>query len=96
MELELKNICPICGFDKLLEPPSDNFGNPSHEICPCCNFEYGFDDSSEGYSFDEYRSRWINDGFKFASEEDKPINWDKAYMSMQLENIKKVDFKPRI
>lgn len=90
------NICPVCGYDKLLEPPYDDAGHPSHEICPCCNFEYGFDDASEGFTFDAYRMEWICDGFKFNSEKDKPDNWNKDALSRQLENIKKVNFKPRI
>lgn len=43
----MKYICPICGYDKLLEPPYDEYNNPSYEICPCCGFEYGFDDQDQ-------------------------------------------------
>jgi hypothetical protein len=89
------NICPICGFDKLLNPPYDNLGYPSYEICPCCSFEYGFDDSSEGFTFDSFRKKWIENGFTFSIKEEMPKNWDKDAMLKQLDNIKKVNFKLR-
>lgn len=89
------NICPVCGYDKLLEAPYDKLGNPSYEICPCCNFEYGFDDDSEGYSFESYRTKWIDEGFKFSDETDQPKDWNKNNMTRQLENIKKVNFVSR-
>lgn len=40
----MKHTCPVCGFKGLAEPPYDHEGNHSHEICPCCGFQFGFDD----------------------------------------------------
>jgi hypothetical protein len=44
--------CPICGYDRLDEPPYDENGNSSFDICPCCGIEFGYEDS-----------RLINDTF---------------------------------
>ena len=81
-------ICPVCGYDKLAEEPYDQDGNPSYEICNCCGFEFGFDDESEGNSFESYRQKWIDDGVKWFSDKAKPEAWD---LKKQLENIKKAD-----
>ena len=47
-----KNICPVCGYSHLKEGPCDEFGCSTYEICPCCGFEFGFDDDSEGILMD--------------------------------------------
>ncbi len=52
-------ICPICGYDDLEEPPYDNDGDPSYEICSCCGFQYGFDDLDREYDFEQYRQKWV-------------------------------------
>ncbi|WP_440945327.1 hypothetical protein ACSAZL_14425 [Methanosarcina sp. T3] len=81
----LYNICPVCGYDGLDEPPYDIDEVPSYEICSCCGFEYGFDE--EGYYFEEYRDKWIKDGWKWSSPDKKPDNWDNI---KQLCNIIKL------
>ena len=82
-------ICPVCGYDKMSEPPCDDLGYPTYVICSCCGFEFGFDDESKGLSFSEYRQRWINNGFTFFSVKKKPTNWNERVMRRQLENIGK-------
>ena len=85
-------ICPVCGYDKLVEPPYDEeFGCPTYVICSCCGFEFGFDDESKGYSFSGYRQRWIDNGFPFFNSKKKPSNWSERVMRQQLENIKEGD-----
>lgn len=37
-------VCPVCGEAGLKEPPYDDAGSPSFEMCTC-GFEFGFDDS---------------------------------------------------
>jgi hypothetical protein len=94
---ELINICPVCGYDKLLESPYDEFGYPSYEICSCCGFEYGFDDSNKKITFQKYRERWIDKGFQWFNKSKKPKEWNKEALNIQLKNIEKVShFKPRI
>ena len=41
---EKQNICPVCNYDGLFDPPYDENGYGSYEICPCCGFQFGLDD----------------------------------------------------
>jgi transcription elongation factor Elf1 len=68
--------CPVCGFDGLMEPPYNDHGNGSHEICPCCGFEYGFDDQSEGVTHEEYLAKWLQNGAQWFDPDQKPAGWD--------------------
>ena len=77
-------ICPVCGYDKLEEIPYDEDGNPSHEICLCCGFEFGYDDFSEGISIDNYRKKWLDEGAPWFELEARPLNWN---LKRQLEKI---------
>lgn len=58
-------------------------------ICPCCGYEFGFDDESKGISFSEYRDNWIYNGFRFFNKKRKPLEWGETEMQRQLGNIKK-------
>ena len=49
-----KYICPICGYDKLNKSPYDEIGEPTFETCPCCGFEYGYDDYINKETFESY------------------------------------------
>ena len=77
-------ICPVCGYDKLMEEPFDKDGNPSYEICNCCGFEFGYDDGSEGVTPDFYRKEWIGQGAKWFNIKFKPEEWN---LQEQLKNI---------
>ena len=44
---EKKNTCPVCNYDGLFDPPYDENGYGSYEICPCCGFQFGLDFSSD-------------------------------------------------
>lgn len=81
----MRNICPVCGFDGLEEPPYNAQGYASHEICPCCGFEFGYDDLSEGVSHAEFRERWLAAGAQWFSPDRQPPDWD---VSRQLQNLK--------
>lgn len=87
---QIINICPVCGFDGLQEPPFSTNGYPSQEICSCCGFQFGFDDSSEGTTYIEYRLNWINEGYKFFDTDGQPKLWNYETMLNQLKNIEKV------
>lgn len=80
-----KNICPVCGFDGLEEPPYGDKGMPSYEICPCCGFEFGFDEEIAGSNYESFRSRWIASGALWFMPERKPGHW---VLKTQLKNIK--------
>jgi len=94
----MEKTCPICGYNKLSEPPYRDYtgGGPSFEVCLCCEFEFGFDDLSKGYTFDRYRDNWIKNGFIFFYKELMPQNWNEETMKKQLENIDGLQYTPRI
>lgn len=81
-------ICPICGYDGLDEPPYDEFGFGSWEICSCCGFEFGIENENGASKslFDMLRKRWIEFGAKWKYPEDQPEGWN---LELQLKNIKK-------
>jgi hypothetical protein len=68
----------------LEEPPYDAKGNPSHEICSCCGFEFGYDDQSQGNSFSDYRNKWLAEGAKWFDPARQPENWS---LEEQLKRI---------
>lgn len=73
----MKNVCPICNFCELYDPPYDNDGYGSDEICPCCGFQFGYDDfpnKIEGQN--KWRTNWINSGCQwFSKTRTQPQNW---------------------
>ena len=58
----MPNTCPVCGYDALEERPYSPAGSGSQEICPSCNFQFGYDDHSEGITFQQWRAQWIAKG----------------------------------
>lgn len=70
-------ICRICGYteDDFL-PWGNNGKEPSFELCPCCNVEFGYEDSQK-IGILRYRENWLKSS-KF--------NSDKKYKG-QLKNI---------
>lgn len=85
--METKNTCPVCGYPHLEEPPYDEYGYPTYEICSCCGFEYGVTDDDKGYTFESYRQEWIEKGYPFFGEDDKPDGWDAKMAQEQLLNL---------
>lgn len=69
-------VCPVCGYEGLDEPPKSEDDSHSYEICPCCGFEFGFDDESEGHSYQSYRRNWVVEGARWFIEEKRPENWN--------------------
>lgn len=64
--------CRVCGYDPGDPPPWGADGRlASFDICPCCNVEWGYEDSTFE-STANYRSRWINDGAKWTSRNQTP------------------------
>ena len=66
-----KYICPICGYDGLDESAYDEEFNlePSFEICPNCNCEFGFDlerggATTDGITIEEYRRKHLKAPWK--------------------------------
>ena len=90
-----EKICPVCGFDNLEEGPFTQEGYPTYEICPCCGYEFGYDDEANGTSYDTFREKWIDNGFPWFHDDEKPNNWDKQMMEKQLSNAKLSPSKSR-
>jgi len=85
-----KYICPVCGFGGLKEAPYDRQNSPSYEICPCCGFEFGFDEEIGQDAFLAFRRRWIEQGALWFMPKLKPKNWD---LKRQLQNLDKLSSK---
>lgn len=84
------HLCPVCGYDGLLEPAYDEFGGGSFEICASCGFEYGYDDGSEGVTHEEYRNRWLADGAQWFDPETRH-DWDLTIQLARLGIIRDTD-----
>jgi hypothetical protein len=66
--------CPVCGFAGLTEPPYDDHGCASFDICPSCGTEFGYDDAKQSY--EELRRRWLASGALWWSQTTKPpLGW---------------------
>ena len=72
-----KYICPVCGYDGLCEPPYDERGYGTDEICVCCGFQFGYDDYPEKEpAYKKWRENWIQNGYEwFSSKTPPPISW---------------------
>ena len=77
--------CPVCGYEKLLEPAYDRYGCCSYEICPSCGYQYGYHDDDQGISHAQYRDNWIKNGAKWHSRViQKPDNWDAKTQLLRI------------
>ena len=83
-------LCPVCGSAELNEPPYDENGSASFQVCSC-GFEFGFDDSSlaskeasEGIvpNWDRWRLKVI--------EKNK---YSKSSFQKLEQNLKAIDYK---
>lgn len=81
--------CLVCNYDGLFEEPYIN-GIASDEICPCCGFQYGYDDFDKNENvYEKWRDKWIEKGYDWYSRGRKaPENWDiteqlKIFMSSE-------------
>ncbi len=78
-----KFICNICGYPDLDEPPYDETGAPSFEICPCCGGEFGYHDATPEAK-ENYRKDWVQNGARWFTPDLKPAIWS---LRDQLLNI---------
>jgi hypothetical protein len=85
-------LCPVCGYQLDFYPWIGD--SASHEICPCCFIEFGYDDGGaygelrdKHEVWKEWRDRWIGEGMKWHSRSRKPPeNWNP------IEQLKKAKF----
>lgn len=71
-----KYKCPVCGYDKLEEPPEEQ----TFEICPNCGVEFGYHDAVED-------PRELPKSWEALSKIIKPINISKFTDSELIEDI---------
>lgn len=77
--------CPVCGFSELTEIPRTEAGGGSYEICPSCSFQFGVTDDDRGFSYAQWRERWISLGMLWdKGRTEPPANWNPQD---QLRNI---------
>jgi hypothetical protein len=82
-ETPAKCFCPICGLQ--ISRPAYVNGQGSFDICPCCDFEYGWRDGLGQETFESWRRKWVLAGANWDSDgAGKPTEWDAA---AQLRNI---------
>lgn len=75
-------ICRVCGLEQ--EDITWEGGiYPSHNICPCCGVEFGYEDCNIN-SIMKYRELWINSGAKWVEAKMKPNDWQ---LDLQLSNV---------
>lgn len=85
MNSQSRFVCPICGYPDLKQPPRSDSGGASHEICPSCRFQFGYDDDAEGISYDEWRRRWVRKGMTWSSGAIRPPpDWNPLEQLKQL------------
>jgi hypothetical protein len=81
----MKYLCPVCFYDQLDDPPYDDKGCASFEICPCCGTEFGYDDSMTRH--DELKKQWLAKGGQWwSASQPPPIGWS---LEAQLSRGKK-------
>ena len=85
MRAKGKFTCPICGWGDLeFQPRSETTGG-SYEICPCCGFQFGYDDEDQDISDEEWRRRWVAKGMPwFARTRRPPPGWDPVEQLRRL------------
>jgi hypothetical protein len=82
MEFGMVHTCPVCGYENLTKDPT-YLG--SFEICPSCFFQFGYDDRDRGFTFEQWRRKWIDGGMVWRNgREQPPPGWDPR---RQLLNI---------
>ena len=86
---EMTYTCPACGYPGLTEAPrSPTTGAGSYEICPSCGFEFGVTDDDQGFSYEQWRQRWVERGMPWDSAgiEPPPNGWDPSAQLQRLGN----------
>lgn len=53
-------------------------GGGSYEICPACAFQFGVTDDDRGFSYEQWRKLWIEEGMPWRDQgiSEPPEGWD--------------------
>jgi hypothetical protein len=79
--------CPVCGYPGLEDPPRGDATGGSYEICPSCGFQFGVSDDDKGFTYEQWRQKWIDQGMIWDKGRTKPPpNWNPID---QLNNVVK-------
>ncbi|HMQ01938.1 MAG TPA: hypothetical protein PKD79_02620 [Candidatus Doudnabacteria bacterium] len=72
-----KYLCPSCGF-KFLVSLYDEDGefDAVDEICPACGYTFGYTDINSGYSYKDWRHKWISEGLNWWSKRESEPQWN--------------------
>ena len=84
-----KYTCPVCTYPSLWSPPRHPVnGGASNEICPSCGFEFGVTDDDKGFSYKQWRMKWVSDGMPWDLKglTKRPDDWNP-----DRENIEAMD-----
>ena len=82
-ESSTEHFCPVCGLRLPKAPYVD--GRGSFDICPCCNFQYGWLDALGKETWESWRRKWVAAGANWDPDgAGRPSHWDPA---PQLRNI---------
>jgi hypothetical protein len=77
---EMGFICLVCGFRGLLSGPAvdpNDLRIGVGETCRCCGFQFRYYDRIKGWTYREWRNKWIVDGMQWWSEYwPPPAEWD--------------------
>ena|SRR5271156_1816129 len=85
-------ICRVCGLDLQSLPqhlaltnrePFHQDGYSTFNICPCCDSESGYEDSSLE-STRKARQDWVERGYSWFDRRFKPLNWDPSIQQKQI------------
>jgi hypothetical protein len=85
--LALAGRCPVCGFAGLCSAARGAGGRPSFEICPSCGFQSGVSDDDHGFSYADWRARWIEAGMRWNAGEllPEPDDYDPCEQLRELQ-----------
>lgn len=82
--------CPVCGFFLGYLPWDGD--SSSHEICPSCGLQFGYDDAGPGgpearlSTYAEWRQRWIANGMIWSSVGQRPPSgWNPTAQLKRVE-----------
>jgi hypothetical protein len=69
--------CLVCGYPDLKEQPHGESSGGSYEICPSCGFQFGVSDDDRGFTYEQWRQKWIDGGMVWDKGRTKPpANWN--------------------
>lgn len=76
-ELE-KSLCPCCGykFDGSIYDDETGEIGEDYNICPSCGFAFSVTDIDKGFTFTEWRHKWISEGMNWWSKRENESQWN--------------------